>query len=383
MVNKTRSTVPIGAGQPVRFYKFVAVTFLCLTIILLGLIVFMGAKRAEITIITRSEAVDAVFPLEIGPGAEKTSVSGIVTTTVVRVAKIYEPKGTRQEVAERATGFVTLYNDSPVAQPLVATTRLLSPGGILFRMKKGATVPANGNLETEVYADKDGEASNLAEPTDFTIPGLSSARQKEVYAKSVKPLKAGIKDIGVVSEADMKKAISETLEALKSDGQKNLAAVFKDKKVYTAIIESSTKSNTDVSQETDNFTITGIATVAGVVIDDKQLAEQARFALGKQLVENSEVLESVADELSATLEEYDSVKGVAKLKVVATGFVNLDQNSRALQKNMFFGKTEDEVRRYLLSLDHVQSIEVKFRPVWNRTVPHIGDHVSVTVKQVK
>ena len=35
-----------------------------------------------------------------------------------------------------ATGKVTLYNNRETAQPLVATTRLLTPDNILFRLKE-------------------------------------------------------------------------------------------------------------------------------------------------------------------------------------------------------------------------------------------------------
>ena len=273
MVNKTRSTVPVGANQPVRFYKFVAVSFLCLTVLLLGLIVFMGAKRAEITVITRSDAVDVTFPLEIGAGATAAPVSGTVTTTVVTAQKSFQPRSTRQETVSRASGVVKLYNDSGTAQPLVATTRLLSPANILYRLKKGVTVPAKGTVEAEVYADKEGEDSNL-DPAVFSIPGLSAARQKEVYAKSERPLKAGVRQIGIVGEADIERATAEMLEELKVLGQAKLETQFPGAKVFSLPVQHVVEPDTAIGEETDSFVLSGRLTLAGVALDAGRLADQ-------------------------------------------------------------------------------------------------------------
>ena len=52
-------------------------------------------------------------------------------------------------------------------------------------------------------------------------------------------------------------------------------------------------------------------------------------------------------------------------------------------KIMFFGKTEDEVRRYVMALNHVSGVEMKFHPAWNREVPHVASRVEVTIRQVQ
>ncbi len=142
-------------------------------------------------------------------------------------------------------------------------------------------------------------------------------------------------------------------------------------------------SDKPIGTETEGFVLTGKATLAAVVYNASELNEYAKKMLLKQIVDSSEVLESANAEATATLESYDPLKEVATLKVVHTGLVNIDPNSRELQKVMFFGKTEDEVRRYLLSLNHVESVEISFKPLWNHTVPHVADHVNVVVKQIE
>lgn len=382
MVNKTRGTLPNSPGAPVRFYKFVAVTFLLLTLALLGLIVFMSAKRAEITVTTRSDTVNATFPVELGPGVPEAAVKGTVTTTLVTASKAFVPTGLRVATGT-VVATVQIFNDSVIPQPLVATTRVMTPGEILLRLKKGVTVPAQGSVVAEVYLDKAGVADAVPAGR-YTIPGLNALRQQQVYAKSEASVNfSSSRKVGVLSTEDLEKAKAAMLEVLKTQAQTVVAAPNKDARMLTSVLQYTIDSDKNVGVETDTFTLSGKATVAVLVYDEHSLAEYAGKMLTKQIVDSSEVLENVNSAPTATLENYDPGKGVATLKVVHSGLVNIDPNSRELQKIMFFGKTDNEVRRYLLSLNHVQSVEIKFRPLWNHTVPHVAEHVTIVVKQVK
>ena len=108
----------------------------------------------------------------------------------VERARTFEVKGEGTEIPAKAHGIVTIQNDSLTEQQLVATTRLLSPEGVLFRITGGVTVPAKGTVSVEVRADKEGKEGEI-EATAFTIPGLPQARQKEVYAKSAEKMVGG------------------------------------------------------------------------------------------------------------------------------------------------------------------------------------------------
>jgi len=50
---------------------------------------------------------------------------------------------------------------------------------------------------------------------------------------------------------------------------------------------------------------------------------------------------------------------------------------------MFFGKTRDEVRRYVISLDHVHNVDVRFQPAWMQHVPHVHDNIQIVVKEIE
>lgn len=383
MVHKTHTTNPNGYGQPVRFYKAVAITFLCLTLGLLAVIVFMSAKRAEITIVTRADSVDVNFPVEIRGATTDAPVKGSATSTIITFEKTFQPNGLKKTTTSGSSvGMATLFNDSATAQPLVATTRLLSPTGILYRLKKGVTVPVKGKISAEIYPDKSDESSTINAPTDFNIPGLAAARQKEVYAKSEQSL-SGVREVGVISDTDLKQATDAFVEALKEKATEMATSQFTGQKAFGFVSQYTTDSDKKIGTEADSFSLKGKATIVMVSYKPEDLNQYAGTMLSKKIVGSSDVLQSTNGEPVVSFDSYDMTKNSATLKVSYTGTVNLDPNSRQLQKSVFFGKNEDEVRRYVMSLDHVQSVGMNFKPLWNHTVPQVADHVTVMVKQVE
>lgn len=362
--------------QPVRFYKYVALSFLLLTIVLLGVIVFMSAKRAVITITSRPE------PLEIKEsaviGGEDGGLSGAVEETVVALEKSFQPKAGREEPAV-ATGKAILHNDADYNQPLVATTRLLTDSGVLFRLKDRVVVPAKGTVEAEVYADKPGKESEVG-PSKFTIPGLSADKQKLIYATSDAPMVGGIKKVGVLGESDWQTAVAELKAELEKIGKEKLAVKQSDLSAVYELGEVEVVSAQKVGDEVNGFTLSGKATLLGVFYNQNEVKSLAAKELNKRVVEGDEIL-SIADAgLSVVLKGYDASSTAATVEVVASGMVSLNPESKQLAKTMFFGKNKEEIRRYLLSLDHVQEVEIKFTPLWMRSAPSIADHVSVVVK---
>lgn len=385
MVHTTRTTNPAGYGQPVRFYKAVAITFLVLTLGLLAMIAFMSAKRTDITIVTKAEPVDVSFPVEIGTAADG-AIAGAVSSTIITFEQSFTPRTTTTTASGPANvgGTVTLINDSDTDQPLVATTRLLAPNNVLYRMSKSATVPAKGTSVVEVYADKKEAASNLTGPIQFTIPGLAETRQKEVYAKSTGKLTAtGERQVGIVTTEDISSAMASFNEALKEKAKTLAQAKFPGTEAVGYVAQSTPEASAKIGDTVDSFKVSGKATLVLASFKSQDLTGSATAMLNRKIVDNNDVLESASSQPSVTFENFDVTKNALTLRVTQTGTVNLDQNSTKLQKQVFFGKSEEEVRRYVMSIDHVESVEMKFRPLWNKTVPQVADHVKITIKQVE
>ncbi len=373
-----RKETNLVEGQSVRFYKIIALSFLLLTIILLAVIVFMSSKRATVTIVTSPEPVEVNSTLEISDGTEGGSM---VTTTVIEVVKTFKPKSVKEEVTI-ASGVVTLHNEKDFNQPLIATTRLLSPEGVLFRLKDRVNVPANGTVEAEVYADQEGKESEIG-PTKFTIPGLKEDTQQYIYAVSEEAMSGGVRTFGIVTAEDLKKAGDDLVLEMGKAGKAEMAELYPDRVGVFAVVEYDVKSDVEIDTETEEFEVTGTATIVGVFYDKEQILEQVEKDLEKRIVSDAEKITTSELDPTVTLGDYDLEDKTAILNIFCTGLVELNPESSQLQKTVFFGKTKDEVRRYLLSLDHVQGVEIDFAPAWMRTVPHVAEHVSVVVKNVE
>lgn len=380
MVSRHRQT-SLSTEQPVRFYKIIAISFLVITLLLLGVIVFMSSKRAEIVIVTKSTAVDINTDVEVGSVANGSDVEGIVTSTLVTLSKTFQVTGNREEPSI-ATGVVTLQNDSSSPQALVATTRLLSESGVLFRLKNAVTVPQKGKINAEVYADKQGKEGNIA-PTRFTIPGLNESRQKEVYAVSESAMSGGMKTLGSLGSDDFESAKRSFADALQKQGQQELATKFAGKQAVFTLESSDVTSTAVVGSTVSTFELRGSGTVVGIFYDNAEMTNLAKTLLSKRAIDNSEIIETSEKDPTVTFAQYNKENKTASVYLFYDGVATLNPQSKQIERSMFFGKNKDEVRRYLLTLDHVHSVDVQFHPAWMRSVPHISDHVQVIVKEVE
>lgn len=380
MVSRHRQT-SLQNDPPVRFYKFVALSFLIITLVLLGVIVFMSAKRAEITIVAKATPVDVTTDVDIGSVAGGDDVDGVVTSTLVTLTKTFPVTGNHDEAAP-ATGTVTLHNDTTAAQALVATTRVLSDAGVLFHIKNAVNVPANGKVTVEVYADKAGKEGNI-EPTHFTIPGLNEPKQKVIYATSEAAMTGGIRSVGSLGADDFESAKRAFADALQKQGEQLLANKFSDKKGVFAIEGLSVTSTAAVGSSVGTFDLKGSGTIVGIFYDNAEMLGLAKSLLVKRAIDDSERIETGTKDPTVTLGEYHKDLHSATVHLFYDGIATLNPQSKQIDRMVFFGKSKDEVRRYLLTLDHVHSVDVQFHPAWMQSVPSISDHIQVIVKEVE
>jgi len=367
--------------RPVRFYKIVALSFLCITIIVLGIIVFLSSTRATITITTKATPVQVNTVLSVNDPQATVGLRGTITSTVVIDKRSFNPTGTNT-LNGTATGTVTLHDDSSQSQPLVATTRLLTTNGILFRLKNYETVPAHGAINVEVYADKKGASGDIS-ASRFSIPGLDILRQKYVYATSDKAMSGGTLKVGIVSQDDITKAQKTLKEDSLQKGTKKLQNIFNGQVGVFTVGSILFSSSTNVGKQVSSFSLSSSSTVVGVFYSPDDLLQLMKKRLNNQAPNGSQTIETSKIPPAASIHSYDLAQKRAMLNVFYSGNAIINPESPALSKLMFYGKTTDEIRRYLLTLNHVYAVNVSLYPVWVQTIPHVPEHVRVIVKQVQ
>jgi len=139
----------------------------------------------------------------------------------------------------------------------------------------------------------------------------------------------------------------------------------------------------EIGEEVSEFTLSATMTVVGVFYAEDAVTKLASDVLMSRAIDDAEYIEPSDAPPVVTLGSYDIERGEAELNVTYTGRATINPESKQLAKIAFYGKTKDEVRRYLLSLDHVYGVDVHLRPAWTQTIPHVAEHVDIVVKQVE
>jgi hypothetical protein len=136
-----------------------------------------------------------------------------------------------------AKGTVEIVNDGASAQTLIATTRFLSEGGVVFRLDARVVVPARGRASATFTADQSGPSGDVPAGR-FTIPGLPAATQRLVYGVTSEPTRGGLETVGApfteddlaslrgLFEAEASGALEEAASAKAGEGRIVLVDAF-------------------------------------------------------------------------------------------------------------------------------------------------------------
>lgn len=377
-----RVATKLAPEPPVRFYRTIAVTFLIVTLVLLGVIIFFTSKKATIVIVAKTDNKNV--NLDINVASQKSSdlaIVGLVTTTKFSSSQKYFPTGNKTTDG-LAVGEVTLFNETGAVQALVKTTRLLTPSGVLFRLSNNVTVPARGQVQAAVYADQLGAGGNIG-PSSFTIPGLNEEKQKVIYASSSKDMVGGVRTVGVLNAEDVKSAKSDFAGKIKKTVEDSLEqnTNFSQKLIF--VPDNNVMVDRQIGEEVTEFNLSGTSTVVIVYYNSQDLKSILAREVESRIDISTEKVLSVTKDPQVTLGSYDLEKQKAVLSVYQDVLVTLDVNGEKLAVNNFFGKKKDEIERYIFGLGHVVGVDVKFSPGWMRTAPGVADKVQVVVKNVE
>ncbi len=383
MITHRMSTQPLEPEPQTRWYKAIAFIFLFVTVVLLGAVVFITSKKADITVIAKEDSEPISVTVTVNSQKQGDAIiPGTVTSTVYAHTEKYHPTGNKK-VDAVATGEVVVYNKTSEQRILVQKTRLLAPDGTLFRMSQKVSIPANGQATVPVYADKAGKTGDIA-PTSFTIPGLPEDQQKVVYAESKAAFSGGEQSIGVLTNDDLKTAE----EAYKKHIVDSFTATIgtstnlKDERlvrVGDAKINFDHKAGDEVSE----VTVSGTSTIVVVTYNSEELANYLDRALENKIDNTAERFLTADTQPQVSLKSVNAKDGTADLSVKQDVKVTLDANVEKLAPHNFFGKKKTEIEQYISSLDHVAGVTVKFSPSWMLSAPTVPDKIHIVVRNMQ
>jgi len=374
------------------FSKKIFAVFIAAAIIVAVLVLFFILPRADIKLTARKEKISVDLSVLVDKSASRIDPElGIIPGQLIKLEKPlsgnFQTSGEKQ-LNDKATGQVRLYNAySSSPQTLVATTRLMSSDGKIFRLTKTVVIPgaqivegkiAPSYLDVDVEADQPGSSYNIG-PSDFTIPGFEgTAKYTAFYGKSSKPMTGGSTEkIKILTQEDFNRA----RDSLWNGAQEEIKQELIDQAYGTKLLDDfvqidlrDVKSSVNVGDKADSFTLSIRGVAQAVVFSESDIAELAKNKIKEQLSDNKKL--NGEPTFIYTNPKVDLVKGQMSFNVRGEQEVAWKVDEEQIKK-LVAGKTEDQLRQILSGRQEIQAFEVTNWPF--KKTPSQESRIKITV----
>jgi hypothetical protein len=267
----------------------------------------------------------------------------------------------------------------------VATTRLLTPDGELFRIRETVNIPAGGSVEVEIYADKP-RADMYVGPTNFTIPGLWAGLQDQIFAETKEEITYKQQVKKHITEVDIDNSIKNIRLQLEEVAKQKVEQKYGEySKVIYEVDKSSINNSVDgeVEDEVYGFDITMNANIIVVAFDKRKAAKLAEQKFSAGLAENRELINFDSEDINYVVSDYNNQEGIATLKAVFEGRISLKGGSSVVNKKEILGLNKEQIEVFLTDRDDVAGVEIKFYPPFITKIPRFIElgRIQVDVKR--
>lgn len=364
-------------------YRNIAISFIVLSIAIAVTIFYITFSWA--TIIVSPQKIQLSDSFVVTVGKDSTSfvderLFGRVIRTSLDGSGTFSATAKEQQV-QKAHGMITIVNTTGNAQPLRATTRLLSPSGFLFRTDSFIVVPAKGKVTVPVVADSKGSIEGL-DLSRFTIPGLWQGLQKSIYGKDFEVNVKGDEEVSIVTQQDIDRAKEEVFQKVKNkfslllDIPDSSFQPKKSVKISDVVIKDFTASQKAGDRARD-FTVALNAVGTGVVFDESDEMALMKERAKNQLGIGYEFVFGDDDRISHTLENLDEVKAQAHIRFdIQAGKVRGEDTSQFVKSNLT-GLSKSQIKEYFSSYGDIAATDVRFYPFWVQRAPLLTDHIHI------
>ncbi len=369
-------------------FKQIALTFFFISLGIAGVVFYISFSWATVLLTPKKEFFTQRFLIPVVENLDSSisqdAIRGAVVQKDSEHTAWFSPQETTSSV-QRTSGTITIVNKNPVAQPLRATTRFLSSDGVLFRLKNFTTVPANGQIDTEVYADKEGDLGNF-NTSRFTLPALWPAMQEKVYGRGFTPAQSGGSQVGIIRQTDIERAQQSSIEVLRDQFSELLAVSQADwnpihpKKMIDFRVKDVLVSN-KAGDAVSKFQVTVKASFTGILYDTEDMAKKVDEKLREQLSAGQDLIAPNEDDTEYTVEDTNESTKSALIRVTAKAGKILGEDTATFSKKNLSGLNKEQISSYFMSYPDIIDVQVHFYPAWVTHAPFLTDHINVMLKK--
>jgi len=381
-----------GPRRPAHRIALISLT--CVAVVILGVVIFITTGKAQVTIKPVSQSLDISLTVFASDNISAVSLTDMaIPGQLFNIQKTVSQDFTATghvDVAQKARGTITVYNELSTDQPLITTTRFESADHHIFHTLTSIVVPAGktsggklvpGSKEVQVIADKAGSEYNVPAGS-FTIPAFkeqgNTEKYQKVYGKSTSQIISGTSGQStVVTDTDLNTAKQTLTTQLTANVQDELNAQINGLKIINdnQIVVNSPISTSPADAKTTTFkvSLSGALKTIGFKESDLNI-------LIAQYVDTQKNMTILPDKLVLTHDKakWDDAKNGLSFVIHVTGssYVKIDQQKIITD---LLGKNDAEMRAYLGAITGISSAHVSLSPFWVRSIPNNKDKVQVNI----
>lgn len=376
------------------------------SVLVFAIISYVALPGATINIVPASAVVTKAVNINLEENTnDSNTLKAHMVESEVEYSISHHASGTKSK-GVNASGILTIYNVSNKNWPLLTETRFQTELGIVFRIKEGVTVPANGELEVSVTADTldangiaVGERGNIG-PSKFFLPGLKEDSRTQLYAESFAYMTGGTTDVSTyITEEDLiaasEKLETELEEKALSALRKEVLAKSAELGLSLALLEDSDliqygTAKIDLpyellNEETESFEVGGSMTIKGVAYDSEALSSVLKSEMTSTKTPGKVLVRIDENSISINVFEVNTVRNIYKFTAQIQGIEEYEidpelEGGAALGekiKEHIAGKAVEEAENYIQNLPEVNSVEIKMWPIWSPTIPTLSDNIKI------
>ncbi len=370
-----------GKSKQNKVYIKIVSIFLVLTILAIFIVINFAVSKVTIKIYAnlanKTDSVLIEMLPETSPDITAQSFLGKIMTVEFET-EISSPSTIKNVTSDRAGGYVTIYNNYSKSQALVKTTRLLTPDNKLYRIQEDVTVPAGSSVEVWAEADEIG-VEFVTEATSFIIPGLWSGLHELIYAETKEGMSLTSAPKYVVTQQDIDTAQQKLTLQAETEALNLINASLPEKLVINKsrlFLKFTNLDSTALDSTSEETYLKQAVTAYGLVFSEEDLNSRAQEKFVNEMTSQEKIVKFLPSDFSYDILEINTETEKAVLDVNLTAVISTNEKIDQVDKDQLIGKKQSEVEAYLQTIGVEQS-EIKFFPVWLRTVPKIKDHIII------
>ena len=365
------------------------------SVVLLGIIIYMSMGSAKIDITPKKQSLD--IQLKVSSSDKFSSVDAGLNRIPGQLFNVEKnatqtfPTTGEKEVAQKARGKITVFNEyGTTPQVLIATTRFQTPDGLIFRTLKGITVPGTkvengkiipGSISVEVIADKPGQSYNVP-AGKFSIPAFNergdAGRYEKIYGRSDEAMKGGaIGKAKVVTDTDFNTAKQTLSDQVTKDIQDSLKTQTSGLKVInaSAIKLKEPESTAKIDEVADEFMMAVSGAIKTVGFKEDDLKD-----LIKQYIDKTKNLIAIPEKLTISYGNivFNEASNILTftVNIKGNGYAKVDAEKIKIGLS---GKNEAAIKDYFKGVVGVESAKVILSPFWVKRIPEDKERIKFQI----